>query len=373
MIERQFPELSRKDAIIWAAKMANQTKNLLDDAIRQHDKLEEQNAGEEKINEILRRVRALAKGEIKYWKLVDIWKAGKKAKLKVSFSGGATSAYMAKRIKDSLSHLFELVFVFCNTADEDEKTLIFVDRCDREFELDVDWLEAVVHEEFGKASTHRIVNFETASRKQEPFIEVVKVYGISNEDFEPCNRELKLNPMKSYMKSIGWLEGDYYTAIGIRKDEKVRLHDTAIAGGILYLLADLWPIDKQDVNDYWEDMPFQLGLEEHQGNCKTCWKKNLKKLFMVYAEEPEAFEWRHEMEVKYGWHGAPYYGVPTEGGETARLVSRPLVDRRRDRASQGGRSKAAHADQGNALARGPPVPNGFRAKRMHIKLRTIQY
>lgn len=261
------------------------------------------------------RVKKLARGVKKYLRLVEIWIAGGKAKLKVSFSGGKTSALMAKRIKDALSNLFELVFVFCNTADEDEKTLIFVDRCDEEFELDLTMLEAVVHPEYGTASTHRIVTFETASRKQEPFIEVVKVYGISNVDFEPCNRELKLNPMKSYMREIGWEEGEYYTAIGIRKDEPKRLSDTAIAGGILYLMADLWPTDSEDVGIYWEDMPFELGLEEHQGNCKTCWKKNLDKLFMVYAEEPDAFAWRHEMEIKYGWHGAPYYGVPTEGGK----------------------------------------------------------
>jgi len=47
-----------------------------------------------------------------------------KQKLKVSFSGGETSALMAYRLKTECSHLFDLCFVFANTSQENEQVLI---------------------------------------------------------------------------------------------------------------------------------------------------------------------------------------------------------------------------------------------------------
>lgn len=239
-----------------------------------------------------------------------------KKKLKVSFSGGETSGEMAHDIKHdkALNEEYDIVYTFCNTSEENEETLVFVDECDKRWNLGVVWLEAVVHpgEEIG--STHKIVSFETAKRNGEVYEEVIKKYGISNMTFQPCNREMKLNPMKSYMSSIGW--DDYYTAIGIRADEQRRVkRESAIKNKIVYPFIDWWPKDKQDIKDFWEDQPFKLGLEEHEGNCKWCWKKSLRKHFMLIAERPEIYDFPRRMEQIYGYHGSPCYGVPAEGVE----------------------------------------------------------
>lgn len=236
-----------------------------------------------------------------------------KPRLKVSFSGGETSGLMAKRAKEELSDKYDIKFVFANTGEETEKTLIFANRCDQEWRLGLVWVEAVVNPVFGKGTTHRVVTFDTASRNGEPFEEVIKVYGIPNQNFEPCNRELKLNAMNSYMRSIGWTE--YETAIGIRMDELRRVNPaTAAKNRIIYPLIDIWPTDKQDVRDFWEGQSFQLGLQEHEGNCKTCWKKSDKKHFRIIAEHPEYYDFNRRMEVLYGWHGAPHYGTPSPDG-----------------------------------------------------------
>lgn len=235
-----------------------------------------------------------------------------KARLKVSFSGGKTSGMMAKLIKDNWSDLYEIVFVFANTSREDEKTLVFVDQCDKAFGLNLVWVEAEVHHGEERASGHRVVTFETAKRNGEVFEEVIKKYGISNFKFEPCNRELKLNSMNSYMRSIGW--DDYHTAIGIRTDELRRVSPKAGLNKILYPLVDTWPSDKVDVADFWDAQPFKLDIEEHFGNCVTCFKKSDRKLFKVYAERPQVFDWNARMEQEYGWYGAPWYGAPSDDG-----------------------------------------------------------
>ncbi len=161
-----------------------------------------------------------------------------KKKVLVSISGGATSAMMAYLIKKAYGHIYELIFVFANTSREKEKTLVFLDKVDKLFNLGVVWVEAVVHHGKRKACTHKIVTFETACRNGEVFEEVIKKYGIPNSGFKHCTRELKRNPIKSYAKSIGWKK--YTIAIGYRADEPKRLDwEKARKEDQWYILAEL--------------------------------------------------------------------------------------------------------------------------------------
>lgn len=107
-------------------------------------------------------------------------KTMKKETLFVSFSGGRTSAYMCWWLLNNKADKFNFIFVFANTGQEHEKTLEFVDKVDKWLGLNLVWLEAVVHEGELTGSTHKIVNYETASRTGQPFEDVIKKYGIPN-------------------------------------------------------------------------------------------------------------------------------------------------------------------------------------------------
>lgn len=222
-----------------------------------------------------------------------------KPRLFVSFSGGRSSAYMAKKIKSEYSDVYQIIFGFANTGCENEETLMFVDRCDREWGLECVWLEAVVYHDERRGSGHKVVDFRTASRNGEPFKEVIKKYGIPNQAFPHCTRELKLNPMKSYLESIGWVKGTYKSAVGIRGDEPKRLRKNAEKVGIVYPLAHWFPISKPEINDWWAEQSFDLGLEDYRGNCKWCWKKSTTKLVRIAQETPEAFDFPILMEKEY--------------------------------------------------------------------------
>lgn len=246
-----------------------------------------------------------------------------KLRMKVSFSGGETSAYMAYRLLTECSGQYEFVFIFANTGQENEQTLEFVRRCDEAWGLNVVWVEAVVHPDERKGSTHRVVDFATASREGEPFIEVIKKYGVPNVEFQPCNRELKWNAMDSYMASIGWDKNSYVNAIGIRADEKRRVDEKKVPDShFIYPLIDWWPTDKQDVHEFWEDQPFRLRLQEHEGNCKWCFKKSDNKHFMLISERPWIYDFPRRMEELYGFHGSPHYGNPPAEGATPRKIFR---------------------------------------------------
>ncbi len=224
-------------------------------------------------------------------------------RLLLSMSGGRTSAYMTRKVLTAFSHLWrEIITVFANTGQEREETLEFIRNCDVQFGFNTVWVEAVVTQEKGVGTQHRIVTFETASRSGEPFEDVIRKYGIPNVKHPHCTRELKQRAIESYAASLGW-GGDYVTAIGIRPDELRRVNQKAAERKIAYPLVDWFYADKQDVNDWWEDQPFNLKLKEHQGNCKWCWKKSFVKHAMLLNDDPSIYDFPERMENNYGYVG----------------------------------------------------------------------
>lgn len=226
-------------------------------------------------------------------------------RLFISFSGGETSGYMFIHLlakwKDSYD---EIQVVFANTGQENEKTLQFVDNVAKYTGVAVVWVEAVVHHNTRKGCTHLITDFHSADRNGRVFEEVIKKYGIPNQMWKHCNRELKLNPMNSYMRSIGWDAGSYDTAIGIRVDEMDRMNNKKELNRFVYPFISDMPTTKQDVNTFWASMPFRLGLKGYEGNCKWCWKKTLRKHLTIITEHPEHYAFPERMEQTYGTAGA---------------------------------------------------------------------
>ena len=190
----------------------------------------------------------------------------------------------------------DTIFVFANTGQENEDTLIFVDNCDSIFGLNVVWLEADVQD--GRIGTkHKIVDYKSASRNGEPFEQIIKKYGIPNKGYPHCTRELKLQPIYSYLKTIDIK--DYQVAIGIRTDEQRRVRKDAETANIIYPLIDMFPSDKEDVNTFWESQSFNLNLRPYQGNCKWCWKKSDAKLLKIMQDDMSIFDFPERMEFCY--------------------------------------------------------------------------
>lgn len=242
-------------------------------------------------------------------------------------SGGRSSAYLVENTllqqSQGLWSDVEFIVTFANTGREHEKTLEFVNNCDQRWRelygVSVVWLEALVRDGY-LPSSHKVVNFDTASRNGEPFEAVVAKYGLPNGNFLHCTRELKENPVMSYMESLGECKGHeenkkfvpatYETWIGIRSDEPKRLKGNRNGKQCkVYPLADVIQFyfidcdircDKIDVLDFWEDMPFDLDLDEWKGNCIDCHKKSEKKLFMVARDMGEdAFRFTAYLDNQY--------------------------------------------------------------------------
>lgn len=221
-----------------------------------------------------------------------------KKNLIVSFSGGRTSGYMSWWLKNYKSDEYNLYFVFANTGQEDERTLDFVHECDVNFDLNLVWLESVVHHGKRQGCTHKVVNYETAHRGTDLFEEMIKKYGIPNKSYPHCNRELKLNPIKSWMRENGLKKA--FTAIGIRVDEMDRMSVSADKNRLIYPLVSMAPQTKDGVRYWWSKQSFDLDVEEHYGNCVTCFKKSDRKLMTLAKTNPRLFQFNDDMEQKYG-------------------------------------------------------------------------
>lgn len=232
-----------------------------------------------------------------------------KRDLLVSFSGGETSAFMGQWLWKNAKNKYNMVFVFANTGEENEETLEFIENCSKHFGFKVYWVEAVVHHGKRKAPTHKIVDFKTASRKGQPFADVIHKYGIPNKSYKHCNRDLKLNPIKSFAREY-FGHKDYLSAIGIRVDEIDRVNKDHKEFKLVYPLALENPTTKKQINAFWKFQPFRLELKGYQGNCKTCWKKSDKKLYKIYEENPAHFLFFSEMELLYPRKGSEFKKDP---------------------------------------------------------------
>ena len=219
--------------------------------------------------------------------------------LVVSFSGGRTSAFMARALQFRYENSDrELIFIFANTGKERIETLDFINECQTRWNLNCIWLEYDLVED---KSTFKIVDYNSASRNGEPFEKMISKYGLPNKAFPHCTRELKRQTITRYLRTIGLKNGMYETAIGIRIDEAHRINwQNAKRDRFIYPLATDFRATKDFIRAWWDRQDFDLQLKDYEGNCDMCWKKSERKLLTMILENPNLIEWWNEMEIKYG-------------------------------------------------------------------------
>ena len=160
----------------------------------------------------------------------------------ITFSGGRSSSYMLYQVLKA--HKFCLPeyvqIIFCNTGKEMPQTLDFVRDCQKHWKVDITWLEYSGKKQF------KVVDHATASRKGEPFAQLIK-----DKKFLPnmmarfCTSELKVLTITRYLGT-----GDYVRLIGIRADEPRRVAKMRAKEDHYMPMADAG-VSESDIREFW--------------------------------------------------------------------------------------------------------------------------
>jgi len=225
-----------------------------------------------------------------------------------TFSGGRTSAFMAKFL-DSYSKYdeYDKLFIFANTGRERPETLEFIKQCEDHWNMNIVWVEAKVIDKRGTPTSFNLVDYDTASRNGEPFEDMLKVYPMPNNFVSNCTRELKQRPITAYVKSLGYK--DTLMAMGIRADESHRRSIHATTDKIIYPLIDDIKVDSNFIRTWWDKQDFDLQLKDYQGNCDLCFKKSLRKKLTIIKENPKVADWWIRTEKNYRTDEYPMYDL----------------------------------------------------------------
>lgn len=227
----------------------------------------------------------------------------------ISFSGGRTSGFMLKKIIDSYNGTLpeNLYVVFANTGKEMPQTLDFVKDCAEKWDCKIHWLELEIANERPVYRTKK-VNYETASRKGEPFEALIKRRKmLPNPVMRMCTQELKMNVMKRFMKEKGHKE--WTNVIGLRYDEPRRVakqsrqNDSNVNAwdSVCPLYQD--KITVKEILEFWRKNNFDLKLTSENGqttagNCDLCYLKGTKTLTKIIKEKPDLADWWIAQEKK---------------------------------------------------------------------------
>lgn len=243
----------------------------------------------------------------------------------ILFSSGRTSAFLAKFMKENPKYK-NCIFVFMNTGKEVEPSLIFADKCDKEFGLNLVYLEALVNDEKGKGTTYTIVDFETASRNGEPFEAMLQKYPLPNNMASNCTRELKQRPIDAYLRD-NYKDYDVIKVVGIRADEAHRKSINAEKEKVIYPLCDEIKVDRRFIRNWWENQSFDLELKDYEGNCDLCFKKSLKKRLTIIKDNPKVADWWQKMEDKYSSEEIPRFDLRTNKSieELVEMAKQPFT------------------------------------------------
>jgi len=216
----------------------------------------------------------------------------------ISFSGGRTSAYMLKQMLDAAGGAFEhdVRVCFANTGKEREETLRFVHECQVRWGVPIHWLEWRP-----MPARFEEVTYETADRTGAPFEGLIDLRGrLPNPLQRFCSRELKVEPIKAFCRSIGW--DHWQNVIGLRADETRRVRNKLAEndnGG--HRWKSVMPlhsagVTRDDVMEFWAEQDFDLGLQPYEGNCDLCFMKGSRILQRIIRDDPSRAQWWIEQE-----------------------------------------------------------------------------
>ena len=225
----------------------------------------------------------------------------------INFSGGRSSGYMLWRIIDAHGGTLpnNTTVIFANTGKEHPATLDFVKQCGDEWDVKIVWLE--YHRRNDRKggikdpkNHYRIVDHKTASRKGEPFEQLIESRQmLPNPVMRMCTSELKVATIQRYlMRELGIQQSEHKNILGIRADEQRRVNKALMEQcRVIYPMVYAGTTENH-VFDFWKCQSFDLEIPSYMGNCDLCFLKGKKILIDIIRHDPPVAQWWLKQENK---------------------------------------------------------------------------
>lgn len=199
-----------------------------------------------------------------------------------SFSGGRTSAYMVHLLEQFREKGADVRYVFMDTGAEHPETYKFIQKVVRRWKIDLVVLRVKYSDSLGQANSYTKIKLKDAKPDLVPWVGFLKKYGYPSISHPHCSKVFKKEAFTRYCQDN--FNADGLTIwLGMRADEPGRVKERS---GVRYL-ADISDFNKQDIIDWWSHQEFDLGIQEHLGNCVFCIKKSVGKLGLATKDEVE--------------------------------------------------------------------------------------
>lgn len=263
----------------------------------------------------------------------------------VSFSGGRTSAYLVHLMEQRRAAGEDVRYIFMDTGAEHSETYKFIQRLVTEWCIDLTCIRMGVSDELGKRNHIEIIGVGDLKTDLYAWKGLLVKYGAPSIAAPFCSSRMKQELAHNYcVDQFG--RGGFETWIGIRDDEPQRifgrfayriLRDNGMPAEVMNafrldvleelkmygenramyclveklplasveqrklvydrivsnqamginFLADISDSGKSDILDFWSSRSFDLGIDEHLGNCVFCFKKSKHKIALAAKDEPE--------------------------------------------------------------------------------------
>ena len=224
----------------------------------------------------------------------------------INFSGGRSSGFMLHQLlkyNDGLPANTEVIFN--NTGKEREETLNFINEVSIRWSVPITWLEYHWNENAkgGKEDlkhVHKVVNYQTASRKGEPFEQMIRSTNwLPTVVSRKCTTVLKIDSKRFYLaRELGISKNKIRQLIGFRYDEPKRVHRSLLKDCDIEFPMFYAKHTRDHVMSFWEQNDFDLEIPSILGNCDLCFMKGKKKIVETMRQNPELADWWIEMETR---------------------------------------------------------------------------
>lgn len=275
----------------------------------------------------------------------------------INFSGGRTSARLIceiERLRKSGEWTEPVEYLFADTTAEHPKTYEFIKELVKQTGINLTCVRAKISKELGVGTSYEVIPLDNIGHSLSVWKDMLEAY---SSPFNPgggfCTDMLKSIPSDKYCAEKYGKDG-FYKWIGYRADEAKRAWGHEIYSGLLKVgldqqdalnlmtsclnssdvkqiasdavcdtvdafnpekssklaekivskvskikkagfrfMFELLDDEKEDVKAFWREMPFDLEIEEHLGNCVFCIKKGDNRIELAARDEPAlAEEWR---------------------------------------------------------------------------------